>query len=324
MENPIVDEDIEDPVLTRGLMSSGLSFAVSVVFHLIILLMLAFAFRATYGDGTITLELNTSDNAAMFIQEEALIEFNSDDDALEAEEMLEEVEFENKEVESEIDEVFDFSELEDFIVDGNFANEQTGNESGGKEGEKQEGARSGFFGIDPVGDKIVYIIDMSPSMDNGKYERRYDRAVKEVLSSVDQLRPDQQFFVFLFCFRSYAMNLEGPMTFVHPTPENKKRLRRWLRTTTLESGTDPREALVSALAMKPTCCFLLSDGEFNGRVYGTGKYGRGASAIALSKKHNKNNCPINTVGLEDEGNQRAMTQIAEDSGGVYRFVPANK
>ena len=42
-------------------------------------------------------------------------------------------------------------------------------------------------------------------MAEGKYGRRYDRAVSEVLRSVDLLRPDQKFYVYLFCFKNVPM-----------------------------------------------------------------------------------------------------------------------
>ena len=181
----------------------------------------------------------------------------------------------------------------------------------------------GFFGIEATGNRIVYLIDMSPSMAAGDYRRRFDRAVDEVLRSVDLLRPDQEFYVYLFCFRNIPMNF-GPKarSFCPPTAEYKDQLKRWLQSVRLQSGTDPRVSLVEALKQKPTCVFLLSDGEFNGVRFRSGKYGNKVTAVELAKRYNKTSCPIHTIGLEDSANQIDMTRIAEQSGGIYKFVPA--
>ena len=119
------------------------------------------------------------------------------------------------------------------------------------------------------------------------------------------------------------MNL-GPQgrDFCAPTPQNKLRLKQWLSSVRLQSGTDPRVSIVEALKQYPTCVFLLSDGEFNGVRYRSGKYGNKVTAVELAKRYNKSGCPIHTIGLEDSANQLDMTKIARQSGGVYKFVPA--
>lgn len=183
-------------------------------------------------------------------------------------------------------------------------------------------AGSYFFGIRPVGERIVYIIDMSPSMQVGRYQRRYDRAVTELLNSVDQLRPDQQFFVIMFSFKTIKLRLAGNAEFCFPTDENKRKLKKRLYSIDLSSGTDPREAIVSALKLKPSCIYLLSDGEFNGVELRNGIYRDKIDAFQLSVKHNKNQCPIHTIGLEDPRTQEQLTQISKASGGTYVFVPA--
>lgn len=183
-------------------------------------------------------------------------------------------------------------------------------------------AGASFFGIPPSGDRIVYILDMSPSMQLGRYQRRFDRAVTELLNSVDQLRPDQQFFVIMFSFKTVKLRLAGNEEFCFPTDENKRKLKRRLYAINLSAGTDPREAIVSALKLKPSCIYLLSDGEFNGVQLRNGVYRDKIDAYQLSLKHNKNKCPIHTIGLEDPRTQEQLTQISRASGGSYVFVPA--
>ena len=186
--------------------------------------------------------------------------------------------------------------------------------------------KSKFFGVETTGDRIVYIIDMSVSMRyRGYHARRYDRAVAEVLSSVDQLDPEQSFYVYLFCFEKYEMDIGQPAgTFCQPTDQNKRKLRNWLESVDLGAGTDPRESLVLALGRKPTCIFLLSDGEFNGVRYNNGQFGKRKTAVEIARQYNVVGCPIHTIGLEDKANQRKMTAIAKQSGGTYRFVAARE
>jgi hypothetical protein len=181
---------------------------------------------------------------------------------------------------------------------------------------------SSFFGIPPIGDRIVYIIDMSPSMQVGKYQTRYSRAVNEVIHSVEQLREDQKFFVIMFSFNTVKIKLDKNEDFCFANEENVEKLRKRLRQMQLSSGTDPREAIVAALKLAPTCIYLLSDGEFNGNQYGNGVYGNRVTALELSKKRNLTKCPIHTVGLEDPRTQEELTQISKWSGGTHVFIPA--
>lgn len=179
----------------------------------------------------------------------------------------------------------------------------------------------GFFGIQPYGERIVYIIDISRSMSaRGRYHTRYERAVKALMQSVEQLDVHQQFYVFLFSFTTDRMKIDGDR-FCFSTKETQAKLREWLESRRLGSGTDPREALAEAFSLQPSCIFLLSDGEFNGVQYRNGKFGGEISTVELCKKLNKSRCPIHTIGLEDLDNQVNLKAISKQSGGIYQFIP---
>ena len=208
----------------------------------------------------------------------------------------------------------------------------SGTGSGADETELVDGEASpelrdvGFFGIEPTGQRIVYVLDMSVSMGySGYYGPRYTRAVSELMRSVEQLRPDQRFYVILFCFATFEMDIGTPPgQFVSPTAENKDRLGRWLTNIQLGPGTDPRVAIVRALELKPSCVFLLSDGEFNGSFFDNPPYGKRSSAVTLARTRNPGHCPIHTIGLEDKANQKDLSRISKESGGRYKFVSGDR
>lgn len=315
----MIEEDIEAPTFSRNLQSSGLSVGVSVVVHLSLFLVLAFIFSSATSNGLITLELESVDDTSdMYHDDTPTIELDEPEPAVElAQDQLEET---LNEEAFEEEALVDWSALETFAMEDAFGEIPT--EEVGVNSDKQAGG-TGFFGIEATGNRIVYIIDMSPSMEYGYQVRRFDRAVNEVLTSVSQLRSDQEFLVFLFCFNMYVMDIEGPGKYCLPTEANKAKLATWLASVRLRAGTDPREAIVAALQQNPSCLFLLSDGEFNGRRYRNNRiFDNRTTAVQLAKQHNRDYCPIHTIGLEDRGSQRDMTAIAENSGGTYKFVPA--
>lgn len=317
----MIEEDIEVPTIPRSIQSSGLSFGISVIVHLLLFLILAFIVSTGKSNGLITLDLESVEDTSDLYQDETpTLELDEPEAFVELDQQILEQTLEDTFQEMPEEAMVDWAALQEpqmFEISGEFPSELEGVKE-----EKQAGGK-GFFGIEATGNRIVYIIDMSPSMEYGYQVRRFDRAVNEVLTSVDQLRSDQEFLVYLFCFRMDVMNIEGRGKFCLPTPANKAALRRWLATVRLQPGTDPREAIVAALQQEPSCCFLLSDGEFNGRRYRNNRvFDNRTTAVQLAKKYNRNYCPIHTIGLEDRGSQRAMTTIAEQSGGTYKFVPA--
>lgn len=334
---PLVNElELEDAPLQR-LQSSGLSFAISLIVHLSLFLFLSLYLFNANENGLISLQLESVDEVGNIEEFSAIIEFDAAQEAEAVELDAESLTEDSEEVidlpehfEADLTNMAEFS-LEDIeeeplplgeMLIGEDEGGGKGSGDNGKASANGSGRSGGFFGVETTGDRIVYLIDMSPSMQKGYGQRRFERAVEEVLYSVGDLAPDQEFLVILFCFRMYAMDIDGVGKYCKATDENKVALRRWLYSAPLAAGTDPREAIVAALRMHPSCCFLLSDGEFNGQRYNNPPFRKRQSAITLARLHNKNECPINTIGLEDRANQKALTKIAEQSGGKYKFVPA--
>lgn len=311
----MIELDTETPVVPRSLLRSLMSTACSMVAHLILLLFLTLFLLSSKENREVTLNVGKVTDE---IKDDAVM--IAPLDSVAAEESLE---FDTEAFKNVLDEV-EVEDISDQLLAQSdipqFAEDEQGDDS-------LLEPEEGFFGLKTTGDRIVYIIDSSPSMEVGN-PSRFERAVEEVKWSVSQLRPDQKFFVFLFSWKTQAMNLKGEFKFAPASEKYQKELGYWLDSITdLPDGTDPREAIVMALRMKPTCCFLLSDGEFNGHVgsvnnppFGGGR--KAKRAAELARMYNRNHCPIHTIGLEDKANQKVLAKIARESKGQYKFIPA--
>ena len=183
-----------------------------------------------------------------------------------------------------------------------------------------------FCGVDGGGNHFVYLVDSSGSMKDG-----FQSARNELLNSIDQLQPNQRFYVVFFDEEPDYMRLSDPdvdeARSVMATPENKKRLRRWAATVEMNKGKAPYDVLPFALSLRPDVIFLLSDGEFPDAI----------SEILREQNRNENlfgdSGPISIVhtiryhGIEGETGKKAeatMVQIAQENGGQYRHVPKPK
>jgi len=187
-------------------------------------------------------------------------------------------------------------------------------------------AKTQFCGVDGGGNHFVYLVDSSGSMRDG-----FQSARDELLASIDQLKPDQRFYVVFFDDDPAYMRLSDPnvdeSASVMATPENKKRLRAWAMTVQMDKGRAPYDILPFALTLRPDVIFLLSDGEFPARI----------EEILREQNHEENlfgeSGPISIVhtiryhGLEGEVGKDAeatMVKIAKENGGQYRHVPKPK
>lgn len=200
----------------------------------------------------------------------------------------------------------------------------------GGAGSGGSGSGTEYFGTVAYGNRFVYILDKSTSMNDSRAgvpdpDSRFARARYELLRSIDRLAPYQSFYVILFSTRTRRMfDDESPAPVTIPaTSENKLRLRDWLEAAEVGGGTDPREALFLALSIAPDAVFFLSDGDFN-RVSGREKHRLFAGdpeTEQLVKRINRTDTPIHTFAYEDPRSKRRMEDIAQLSGGDYRYIP---
>jgi Mg-chelatase subunit ChlD len=180
-----------------------------------------------------------------------------------------------------------------------------------------------FFGTQAGGNRFVYVLDISTSMDGA----RLRRAVLELLRSIDQLHEHQHFYVITFSWKTRLMFDEESwlLTPIAATLENKQRLRNWLADLQTGSGTDPRDALRIGLRLDPDALFLLSDGEFNTppqRERTLFLADPKESVIDVVRSEKSAGLPIHTVAFEIRQSEREMKKIATETDGTHRFVPA--
>jgi hypothetical protein len=170
-------------------------------------------------------------------------------------------------------------------------------------------AAAEFFGIGGYGKSFVYVVDCSDSMNEaGKFER----AVYELLQSIEQLSSDQRYFVIFYNDSAYPMHADQPV----PAIEDEfARTRQWIDMVRPHGGTEPLPALLFALSLRPDAIYFLSDGQFD------------RSAIGQLRVRNRPNnrlkarqIPIHTIAFVDRATEGLMRTIARNSGGNFRFV----
>ncbi|WP_197442970.1 vWA domain-containing protein [Lignipirellula cremea] len=195
-------------------------------------------------------------------------------------------------------------------------------EAGG-EGLSDHGVGDGgaeFFGVKAGGRRFVFLVDSSKSMGGGKFEA----ACQELLYAISKLEKDQYFYIIFFDHDAARMTLTpgGPpeTRCVPATRENMLACQRWVSTVELELKTNVYESFVYALDLLPDAIYVLTDGVFSDR----------RQLDNLLKSENvlddvidgkRPKVAIHTVGFYSRDGEEVLSTISREYGGVYRFVP---
>jgi hypothetical protein len=166
-----------------------------------------------------------------------------------------------------------------------------------------------FYGAKSAGNRFVFICDNSASMVKGKMLTTMD----QLLQSVHQMKPKQEFFVMFYSDMAYPMFYPDSVSdFMPATKQNKKRLEEWLKTVELSKGGDLESAIELALKLKPDVIFILGDGRDLGDD----------DMRMMTDPDPRRRCVINTLGMGAAPGTKAavkLAAIAEANRGV--FVP---
>jgi hypothetical protein len=171
------------------------------------------------------------------------------------------------------------------------------------------GASAEFFGIGGYGQSFVYVVDCSGSMAE---DRKFERAIYELLQSIEQLDSDQRYFVIFYNHAAYPMDADEPV----PASEDQfARTREWIRYVHPDGGTHPLPALLVALSLRPDAIYFLSDGRFDTHTLHELRHrNRPNKRLAIRQ------VPIHTIAFVDRSTEGLMRTIARNSGGKFRFV----
>jgi hypothetical protein len=164
-----------------------------------------------------------------------------------------------------------------------------------------------FFQTTAEAQSVTYVVDCSGSMAG----RRFERAQAELNRSVSRLKPGQRFHVSFFHSGARPMFEENPPAgLAAASPAMTTRLQEWMAQIRAGGGTRPDAALQIAARLKPDVIYLLSDGEFSPLS---------ATTKELIQTHQ---IVVHTIAFESSAGARLLEDIANGSGGTYRFIPA--
>ncbi len=282
----------------------------SFVAHLCVIVSLAFVYFGAAGVNLVTLVASNSEWEDA-VEIDSVAPDDSPPGAAEADTLLpivEQIEIAASAISIDFDDAAEETITgESAVGQVSRASLQTGTRGGSPNG--LNGGLGGYFGIESYGEKFVYIVDCSTSMSG----RRWDRATSELLKTVANMGPTQQFFVFCFGYTAHPM-FDLPMEqfrFAKPDDGTRRKLRTWIRALPLEPSTQPADAVRMALAMKPDAIYLLSDGEL------------ADNTVEVLRTLNRDRLtgdvvvPVHTISLYSQQGQATLRVIAQENNGRY-------
>ena len=186
------------------------------------------------------------------------------------------------------------------------------------------GGGATFFGLAAEGRRFVYIVDKSGSMSTGwnatpgnlsmgrsSGDTRWRRAVAELLKSISKLPTVARFQAYL-----YDSGLSSPPwseDWVPAGSRGRSRVQNWVNRIVPGGGTQPVDAIQSALLLQPPpdAIFLLTDGEFPVEP---------AMQVLQTMKGQGIRCPVHTVALGSQAGADTLRELSRVTGGRMRVV----
>ncbi len=128
-------------------------------------------------------------------------------------------------------------------------------ESGVQRSSLQTGPKN-LLVLPPNVASVVYVLDCSGSMVGGKFDRVQD----VIVDAVSQMQPAQKFALILF--NTSALQIRGG-GYRDAGATGAAALQQELAVIAPTGGTEPADALMLAIQLKPETVVILSDGEFD-------------------------------------------------------------
>ena len=186
-----------------------------------------------------------------------------------------------------------------------------GGTGAGESGDATPGKAS-FFGASAKGERIVYVLDSSGSMqDYGAI----DVAKRGLKASLERLTPGQRFQIIFYNNTPRPMaQIAGREDLPRATEVNKARARQFIDSQQPQLGTNHIAALDMALAQKPDVVFLLTDADVP-RL--------SPSELEQIRKRNGGKCQIHTIEFGKWGDltqdDNFLKKLARQNGGQHRY-----
>jgi hypothetical protein len=168
----------------------------------------------------------------------------------------------------------------------------------------------GFFGLDLTGDRIVFVVDASRSMNApypGEAKNRLGRVKIEIYNTVRKMTADQKFFVVFFNTEPIPMPARD---MIPAEPAIVQPYMEWIFKLKAQGQTNPESALLMALRLRPDKIYFLTDGDFSYR------------SVRSVREVNRGRVPIHTVGFGGKEGEANLREIAKDSQATYQYIPA--
>lgn len=182
---------------------------------------------------------------------------------------------------------------------------------GGGRGAAGDAARLGmtnFFGTPAQGNCVVFLVDNSGSMKQGRMET----TLFELARSIERMTDKQRFYVVFYSDQAYPMLYpESVMEPLAATQANKQRLYQWLQTVELCSGGALVKAMELAESLRPEVVYILSDGDI-----------AGSRTMQRLAEPNDRKFAIHTLGMGVKKPQDAqnLVAIAQANRGTFQMV----
>lgn len=203
-------------------------------------------------------------------------------------------------------------------------------EDGVEEGDesKRRGGTSAFYGIPTQSKRVVFVVDISRSMQDpaeaqpaattGKGKDPYpkpaggaklDIARWQLHRAVEDLPPDAVFGIVVYS-ESYAV---WEPALAPATPRDKKKAHRFVDELRGNGTTNIADSLDKAIELGPDTIYLLSDGDPNrGRVSDLD-----ALLAELLARNVRERLVVHTVGIGEAAGSTFLKELARRTGGRY-------
>lgn len=170
-----------------------------------------------------------------------------------------------------------------------------------------------FFGLEAVGERVVYVCDRSASMAEPD-GLPLAAAKQELLASIESLGDSRQFQLIFYNQRQTIFAPAGGRGLPLFTDDRTLRdLRRFVESVSAAGGTDHADAVAAALRLAPDVVFILTDADAGDDL-------SDAELQRLSERLGRARCMVVQFGGAAGRRSPRLARLAEMSGGEYRLV----